>query len=214
MKSSLHHLIPFFALILRPPVPKTRLHSIPLLPSSYPCRLASRNSILHFNYSIILCCWTLLYNHARTPRKTPSSIVEKACLLTCCLAIDVLWSSEFACAGICLPSRYLAIAIHTTILRQVRRCKTISRETDILLLKSNNVFPTERERERGQRSRTLLLWCAGPLTRPITTALAGFGCLALRRESNGENHLFFNVIAMDSGSNMNAQYWQNTEYDF
>jgi hypothetical protein len=33
-------------------------------------------------------------------------------------------------------------------LRKVRRCKTISRETNILLLKSNIIFPTVRERER------------------------------------------------------------------
>jgi hypothetical protein len=39
---------PFLALILRLPIPKTRLQSIPLLPSSYPGRLASRNSTLHF----------------------------------------------------------------------------------------------------------------------------------------------------------------------
>jgi hypothetical protein len=34
----------FFAIILLLPIPKTRLNSIPLLPSSYPGRLASRNS--------------------------------------------------------------------------------------------------------------------------------------------------------------------------
>jgi hypothetical protein len=34
----------FLALVLRLPIPKIRLHSIPLLPSSYPGRLASRNA--------------------------------------------------------------------------------------------------------------------------------------------------------------------------
>jgi hypothetical protein len=36
----------FLAIILQMPIPKTRLSSIPLLPSSYPGRLASRNSTL------------------------------------------------------------------------------------------------------------------------------------------------------------------------
>jgi hypothetical protein len=47
MKSSLHRLFPFHALILLLLIPKTRLSSIPLLPSSYPRRLASRSSTLH-----------------------------------------------------------------------------------------------------------------------------------------------------------------------
>jgi hypothetical protein len=38
----------FPAIILRLSFPKTRLNSITLLPSSYPGRLASRNSTLHF----------------------------------------------------------------------------------------------------------------------------------------------------------------------
>jgi hypothetical protein len=38
----------FLAVFLQLPTPKTRLNSIPLLPSSYPGRLASRNSTLHF----------------------------------------------------------------------------------------------------------------------------------------------------------------------
>jgi hypothetical protein len=36
------------SLSLRLPIPKIRLQSIPLRPSSYPGRMASRNSILHF----------------------------------------------------------------------------------------------------------------------------------------------------------------------
>jgi hypothetical protein len=36
----------FLAIILQLPIPKTRLHSIPLLPSSCPGRLSSRNSTL------------------------------------------------------------------------------------------------------------------------------------------------------------------------
>jgi hypothetical protein len=38
----------FLVIILQLPIPKTRLNSIPLLPSSYPGRLASRNSTLRF----------------------------------------------------------------------------------------------------------------------------------------------------------------------
>jgi hypothetical protein len=48
MKSSLHRLFPFLALIPLLPIPKARLYSIPLLPNSYPGRLASRDSSLHF----------------------------------------------------------------------------------------------------------------------------------------------------------------------
>jgi hypothetical protein len=69
------------AIILQLPIPKTPLSSIPLLPSSYPGRLASRNSTLHFRllfsarlpllFNPALCCRTLPCNHfAQTPRKT------------------------------------------------------------------------------------------------------------------------------------------------
>jgi hypothetical protein len=61
----------FLAIILQLQIPKTRLNSILLFPSSYPGRLASRSSTLHS----MLLNWILLYNHfARTPRKTPSYI--------------------------------------------------------------------------------------------------------------------------------------------
>jgi hypothetical protein len=42
----------FLDIILQLPIPKTRLNSIPLLPSSYPGWLEPRNSTLHFT----LCC--------------------------------------------------------------------------------------------------------------------------------------------------------------
>jgi hypothetical protein len=59
----------FLALILWLPIPKTRLNSIPLLPSSYPGRLAPRNSTLHFRLlfstrSRLLCLFI-------TPRHGP-----------------------------------------------------------------------------------------------------------------------------------------------
>jgi hypothetical protein len=43
----------FLAVILQLQIPKTRLNSIPLLQSSYPGRLASRNSTLHCG--LLLC---------------------------------------------------------------------------------------------------------------------------------------------------------------
>jgi hypothetical protein len=54
VESSCHSLIPFLALVLRLPTPKTRLNSIPLLPSSYPGRLASRNSTRLNYWSVLL----------------------------------------------------------------------------------------------------------------------------------------------------------------
>jgi hypothetical protein len=48
-------LIPFVAFVLRLPIPKTRLHSIPPLPSSYPGRLASRSSTRLDYCSLLLC---------------------------------------------------------------------------------------------------------------------------------------------------------------
>jgi hypothetical protein len=54
MKSSLYRLIPFLAFILRLLIPKTRLRSIPLLPSSFTGRLASRNLSLHLTATATL----------------------------------------------------------------------------------------------------------------------------------------------------------------
>jgi hypothetical protein len=101
----------FLAIILQLTIPNTRLNSIPLLPSSYPGRLASRNSTLHFT----LCCWTLIYNHfARSTLKT-QPILLRGCFLIRCLAIDILWLSALALLGMCLPSRCLAVGIHVAI---------------------------------------------------------------------------------------------------
>jgi hypothetical protein len=60
MKSSLHSLIPFLAFILRLPIPKTRLLTIPLFPSSYPGRMASGSSTHHFRlYYFAFITWSL-----------------------------------------------------------------------------------------------------------------------------------------------------------
>jgi hypothetical protein len=67
--SSFHSLIPYF-IIPQLPILRTRLNSIPLLSSSYPGRLASRNSTLHFS-ATVLYSGIFLYNHfARTTQKT------------------------------------------------------------------------------------------------------------------------------------------------
>jgi hypothetical protein len=63
----------FLAIILQLPISKTRLNSNPLLPSSYPDRLASRNS--NFQSTAPLPC--LLYNYfERTTQKTQPLLLE------------------------------------------------------------------------------------------------------------------------------------------
>jgi hypothetical protein len=64
------------------------LHSIP---SSYPGRLASRNSTLHF--------WLLFYTANTDHAENTTSIVTDACLLFRCLAMDVLLLRPLAPAG-------------------------------------------------------------------------------------------------------------------
>jgi hypothetical protein len=113
MGSSFRSLISFFPLFCN-----CQLNSIPLLPSSYTGRLASRNSTLHSFLNI--CCWTLFDNaFARTTQKT-ASIFKEACWLSRCLARDVLLLRSYACAGMCLPSRCLAMGIHVTIYRGLK----------------------------------------------------------------------------------------------
>jgi hypothetical protein len=110
------------AIILQLPILKTLHNSIPLLPSSYPGRLASRNLTFHFLTTTLLhfpCCRTILYNHfAQTPQKTLSSTVKEAYLLIHCLAMDVLFLCRLARAGMCFPSGCLAIYIHVTVLNK------------------------------------------------------------------------------------------------
>jgi hypothetical protein len=60
MKSSFHSLIPFFLLFCN-----CQLNSIPLLPSSYPGRLTSQNSIRLFSNELIF-----IKHFARTTHKT------------------------------------------------------------------------------------------------------------------------------------------------
>jgi hypothetical protein len=53
---------------------------------------------------------TLPYKHsAWTPIENTTSVVKEACLLIRCLEMDVLFLRALARAGMCLPSRCLAM---------------------------------------------------------------------------------------------------------
>jgi hypothetical protein len=102
----------FLAIILQLPISKTRLNSIP---SSYPGRLASRNSTFHFRLdycSILLntALWRLCTDHAEN-----TASIKEACWLVRCLALDVLFLRSYACAGMCLPSRCLTMCLYITV---------------------------------------------------------------------------------------------------
>jgi hypothetical protein len=51
--------------------------------------------------------------------KSTASIVKEACLLIRCLAMNILFLLAWDRVGMCLPSRYLAMGIHVTILLHV-----------------------------------------------------------------------------------------------
>jgi hypothetical protein len=101
----------FLAIILQLPIPKTRLNSILLLPSSYLGRLASRNSTRLCNLK-----WTLLFNHfARTTQKTQPLYCWEgvftaplhrngSCSIVACV---------FVPTGMCISSRCLAMNVHS-----------------------------------------------------------------------------------------------------
>jgi hypothetical protein len=120
MKSSFHSLIRFLPLFSNCQFRRLDSIPIPLLPRSYPGTMTSRSSTIHFRviFCTSLSCRTLLYNHyLRTRIKHSIFIVEKVCLLSCCLAVDVLLLRAYAHAGMCLPSRCLAMGVHVTILK-------------------------------------------------------------------------------------------------
>jgi hypothetical protein len=54
----------FLSIILQLSIPKTRLSSIPLFPSSYPGRLASRNPTLHYLFVLNTPLQSLCTDHA------------------------------------------------------------------------------------------------------------------------------------------------------
>jgi hypothetical protein len=70
------------------------------------CLLWSFCSMLPNNSLLPLCT-------AHT--ENTASVVKKACLLIRCVTIDVLLLHALAPAGMCLPSRCLAMGIHVTI---------------------------------------------------------------------------------------------------
>jgi hypothetical protein len=80
------------------------------------CKFRRLDSI-SLDYCCILCfCYSCPAEHfSRTPRKTPSSIVQNACLLIRYLEMDVLLFRAFTSAGICLPTRCLAMGVHVAI---------------------------------------------------------------------------------------------------
>jgi hypothetical protein len=100
VKSFLYNLIPVLPLFCN-----YQLNSIPLLRSSYPGRLASRNSTQFFATELFFI--TPLHG----PRGNRSlSIVGKACLQRRCIAIV---ACVFVAAGMCLPSRCLAMNVYS-----------------------------------------------------------------------------------------------------
>jgi hypothetical protein len=113
--------ISFLSIILQLPILKTRLNSIPLLPSSYTGRLGSRKSAFQFRldycfYSIQL----LLPCPFITPRYWPHKNTSLYCqggVFTASLPSNGRVS--VACIrfdGMCLPSHSLAMGIQVTIL--------------------------------------------------------------------------------------------------
>jgi hypothetical protein len=134
MKSSFHGLTPFLPLFcscqfrilgwvqfINPQAhipagwrPETRLFTSPLF---YSALCLQRLLYNHFSRTTQNTQPLLLrfYNHfSRTTQKT-ASIVKQACLLIRCLVINVLLLRALAPAGMCLPSRCLAMDLYVTI---------------------------------------------------------------------------------------------------
>jgi hypothetical protein len=114
MKSSSHSLSSFFPLFCKLPIPKTRLNSIPLLPSLCPGRLASRNTTPL--YSTPARFGTLPYKpFARTTQETQPLYCWEG-MFTATLHSNgsyLIVACLFVAAGICLPSRCLAMNVHS-----------------------------------------------------------------------------------------------------
>jgi hypothetical protein len=115
----------FLATILQLPIPKTRLNSTPLLPSSYPGRLASRNSTnsSKLNCSLYLLCTNHTENSLyywegvfTAPLHTNGSysivvcvlVAVGTCLPSCCLEMNVF--SDFT-----IPAFGRYVTIYNTI---------------------------------------------------------------------------------------------------
>jgi hypothetical protein len=103
---------------------------LPLLCSCQSQRLDSIRFQAHIPAGWLLETWlyptVLLYSVASSdcvllqplginPKKNTACIIDESWLPCCCLAIDVLLSRTLACAGMCLPSRCLAVVLQVTI---------------------------------------------------------------------------------------------------
>jgi hypothetical protein len=105
------------------PIPKTRLSSVLTFPSSYPGRLASRNSTRLDSTRLDSTRLLLFYiaerffiTNCTDPAENTASIIKEACLLIRCLTMDALFLRALARAGMCLPRCCLAMGIYVTIL--------------------------------------------------------------------------------------------------
>jgi hypothetical protein len=109
MKFSLRRLIPFLPLFCN-----CQLSSVPLLPRSYPGRLTSRNSTPF--YAATANFGNPLYNNfALTTQKTQSLYCWEG-LFTAPLHSNgsyLIVACVFVAAGMCLPSRFLAMPIYS-----------------------------------------------------------------------------------------------------
>jgi hypothetical protein len=104
MKSSFHSLIPFLPLFCN-----CQCNSIPLLPSIYPSRLASRNSTNSSQLNSSLC------KFARTMKKTQPLYCWEG-VFTALLHNNgsyLIVACVFVVAGTCLPSCSLAVNVYS-----------------------------------------------------------------------------------------------------
>jgi hypothetical protein len=99
MKSSLHSLI----------------HFLPSFSITFDCHLQNSTKLSPTTLSDDFLCPFITPGH-EPRRKHRLSIVEKACLLIRCLALDVLLLRAYVSAEMCLPSRCLAMGLNVTIL--------------------------------------------------------------------------------------------------
>jgi hypothetical protein len=82
--------------------------------------------LLHTGYYYLLPSNFPLYSLGADPTKTPSYIVTYCFrrLLISCLAMNVLFLRSLATAGMCLPSRCLAVALYVTLCYLKHNCFT------------------------------------------------------------------------------------------
>jgi hypothetical protein len=114
MKSSIHSLIPFLPLFCS--CQSRRLDSIkfPCFQAHIPVGCRPETRLLTLDYCSMLPN-TSLYPLCTDHIENTASIVKEVYLLIRSLAVLLLLCA-FACAGMCLPSRCLAIGIHIAII--------------------------------------------------------------------------------------------------